>query len=660
MTEENSQSLEQQLLHAKSQIQQAERLAGFGFWEWDEINECLSYCSEGYAYLLGMTVEETIKASDSPEADHRFVHPDDVKRYKKEERAAYAKGVVMSIEYRILTATGEVRYLSETGEVIKDSTGKTILTRGIVQDISDSKLTNEKLLKTLADARRAERLANLGTYQWDWDQDRMVACSEEYARIRGMTVDEVLEIYSSREADQNFIHPDDRQRYGEIENEAMVTGKGYTTEYRLILRNGETRYMREICELDVDTDGKVRHSMGSTQDITEQVHLREQLHQAQKLEAIGQLTGGIAHDFNNMLTVIAGNVDLVMGLLGEDNPNSKLLASALRAAARGATLTQRLLAFSRKQPLVMQSVDLQSLVEGMTELLNSTLGETIEVNIAEASGERISETDVAQLESAILNIAINARDAMPHGGSFQIKVDNIYLNKQYTSAYEDLIAGSFIRLSFTDTGTGMSTEVRTQAFDPFYTTKDVGHGSGLGLSMVYGFIKQCHGHVRLDSEPGKGTVVELYLPVVANSITIKPIKPTIENTIGNGELILIVEDDSEVRELVLRFLGDLGYQTLEAENGAEGLSLLRTNPTIAMLFSDVVLPGGMNGVELAEEACRHYPDLKVLLTSGYTRESSSLMAESGYEFLEKPYSSTKLASVLSQVLASTDSATTFK
>ena len=651
MTKQDQENLEPQLFHALRLNRQAEHLAKLGFWEWDIIEDRLSYCSEGYARMLDMTGEEVIAASGSSEQDRRFIHPEDRQRYIEEEVEAHANKRGVDTTYRIISAQGHIRHLHEISEVAKDESGQVIRTSGTVQDVTESKRSEEHLAKTLKDARRAERLAKLGTYTWNWEEGKIETCSEEYARLLGMTIEQAITNFSSLEADYAAIHEDDREAFAALEAGSLAKGEGYTTEYRIILPDGGMRYIREICEVELNKSGKVVRSMGSIQDVTEQIELQEQLNQALKIKIMGQLTGGVAHDFNNLLMVVMGNVELAMSLLGKNNPNAELLQEALAATERGAILTRRLLAFARNQALQVQTVDLQSLVLGMKELLQLTLGESIQVRVPATDNQWLSETDITQLETAILNLAINARDAMPDGGVFSIELSNVVLDEDYTAAHDDLNPGPYIQLTVSDTGQGMSTDVLAQVFNPFYTTKEVGQGTGLGLSMVYGFVKQCHGHVSLSSTPDDGTIVRLFLPPNPEGIVKKPVGAIIEFNPGNREQILVVEDDAEVRKLAVRLLHQLGYRTVEAENGGHALQLLRTEPSIALLFSDVVLPGGISGVALAKEAWLTNPDLKVLFTSGYTHESTKHWGTSGYELLEKPYTKAKLAHRLSQVLA---------
>ncbi len=650
MTKKGAKTTAQQLQFAQDINHHAERMVGLGYWEWDIVEDRLTYCSEGYAHMLDMTVEEVMAAEASSELSNSVLHPDDRRRYIDMEQGHYETGVSVDIEYRVITAKGRLRHFREISEAVKNAAGEIIRTFGIVQDITDSKQQQEELRRTLADARRAESLAKLGTFTWNWIEDRLESCSEEYARIHDLTVEEVLKLHYSSEADLATIHPDDREAFKAVEAAAMAKGEGFTIDYRALLPSGAVGHRRLVCEAELSDRGEVIRYTGSVQDITDQVLLQEQLRQVLKIKAIGQLTGGVAHDFNNLLMVIMGNLDMAMDLLGDSSPATELLARALQAGERGATLTRRLLAFARKQSLQLETVDLQSLVLGMKELLQSTLGETIRVEIQDSGHQWLCETDAAQFESTILNLAINARDAMPNGGSLHIALNSVDLDENYASTHEAVRAGPHIRLSVSDTGLGMSLDVQAQAFDPFFTTKDVGEGTGLGLSMVYGFLKQCQGHVSIYSEPGEGTVVKLYLPHSPEGSAESTTVSLIDEIRGNNEKILVVEDDREVRKLATLLLADLGYSTVEAKNGREALHLLGSESGIALLFSDVVLPGGMSGMELAEEACRSYPELKVLFTSGYTRDTAQRWGMAGCELLEKPYTKAQLASMLSRAL----------
>jgi len=392
--------------------------------------------------------------------------------------------------------------------------------------------------------------------------------------------------------------------------------------------------------------------VGVARDITERKEAERRLQQSQKMEAAGQLTGGIAHDFNNLLTVILGNAEILTEALAS-NPQLKPVAALLAIAAqRGADLTRSLLAFSRKLVLQPTVTDVNQLVSRMDELLRRTLGEHIEINLVTRSELWSTIVDSAQLETAILNLAVNARDAMLQGGKLTIETDNVDLDRNYSKRNEGVSAGPYVMVSIADTGTGMTPEVVTRAFEPFFTTKEVGKGTGLGLSMVYGFAKQSNGHVKIYSEAGHGTNVKLYLPRSE-----QPDKPSIApgdrtDALGRGETILIVEDDEMVHTYVTRQIKSLGYRVLSAQNGLEALKILRQGTQIDLLFTDVVMPGGMDGPELVVEARRLRRELKVLYTSGYTENSvvRQRKLDPGVELLSKPYRRHELAAKLRKVL----------
>ena len=391
--------------------------------------------------------------------------------------------------------------------------------------------------------------------------------------------------------------------------------------------------------------------------ILHDVTLREQrvaqLRHAQGLQAVGQLTGGVAHDFNNLLAVIIGNLELAQDEL-EDAPEAReLVARAIAASERGAALTARLLAFSRRQALEPKVVDLNKLVAGTTELLRRTLGETIEVETVTAGGLWRCKVDPAQVESVLLNLALNARDAMPGGGKLTIETANARLDDDYAAAHAEVTPGQYVMLAVTDNGTGMPAEVAERAFEPFFTTKDAGHGTGLGLSMIYGFVKQSEGHVKIYSEVGHGTTVRVYLPRSRAQESVVPDEPPVqEEEPGSLETLLVVEDDADVRELAVNMLQSLGYVAVEAIDAESALAALDRRPEIVLLFTDVVLPGGTNGAELARQARKRRPDLKVLYTSGYTDNAiihKGVLDEEA-DMINKPFRKAALARKIRGIL----------
>ena len=388
------------------------------------------------------------------------------------------------------------------------------------------------------------------------------------------------------------------------------------------------------------------------------------LRQSQKMEAIGQLTGGVAHDFNNLLQIITGSLGSLRRRSGRWNLGAdatrdfdRFLDGAEEGARRAAALTRQLLAFSRRQPLQPEAVDANRLVARMTSLLARTLGETIAIETVLASGIWRVLTDPNQLESAILNLAVNARDAMPQGGKLTIETANAHLDEAYVEPFEQLKVGQYVMIAVSDSGAGMDTATLVQAFEPFFTTKTGGHGTGLGLSQVYGFIKQSGGHTKIYSEPGQGTTVKMYLPRAQVEHAAAEDHATTPETsaVPTGrETILVVEDEEKVRTASVEMLEELGYHVLEASDGPSALDLLGGNGAIDLLFTDVVLPGGMNGKQLADKIRREVPAVKVLYTTGYARNAivHHGRLDPGVELITKPFSYTQLASKIRAVLES--------
>ncbi len=382
------------------------------------------------------------------------------------------------------------------------------------------------------------------------------------------------------------------------------------------------------------------------------------LRQAQKMEAVGRLTGGIAHDFNNLLTAIIGNVELALPRVDPaDERMIRWLTAVRQASLRAATLVQRLLSFSRQHPQEIKRVDINRLIGEMSELLHRTIGETIRIETVLASGLWKTAIDPNQLENAILNLAVNARDAMSDGGKLTIESSNAYLDEAYTArAGGDVKPGQYVMVAVSDTGAGMPADVREHAFEPFFTTKPTGAGSGLGLSMVYGFVKQSNGHIQIYSEPGQGTSIKMYFPRLdgdgAYPDRETPERPVEPRPDQHHECILLVEDDEDVSRYVIEALSEFGYRVEHAGTAAEALVILQKTPDIALLFTDVVLPDGMNGRELAREAKKLRPDLPVLFATGYTRNAiiHHGRLDADVELLTKPFTTETLARKVRQVL----------
>ncbi|MDU1295727.1 MAG: ATP-binding protein, partial [Enterobacter hormaechei] len=383
------------------------------------------------------------------------------------------------------------------------------------------------------------------------------------------------------------------------------------------------------------------------------------LRQSQKIEAVGQLTGGIAHDFNNILTVISGNVEHAMLLnerAGEAGAMvSRALDNALKGVGRAASLTQRLLAFARRQPLHSQAANLHERLLDMHDMLQRALGELVQLEIRSAEDIWCVEIDISQLEASVLNLAVNARDAMPHGGRLVIEVDNSHLDHDYAALFPDAAPGQYVMLRVRDNGHGMDAATLARVFEPFFTTKQTGSGSGLGLSMVYGFVRQSGGRVEIESAPGQGTTVRLQLPrstlpAFSDDAALATTAPA-----ESELLVLVLEDEAGVRQTLCEQLHQLGYLTLEAENGEQALNMLDASPDIGMFITDLMLPGGLSGAEVIGHVRSHYPQLPVLLISGQDLRPAHNPQLPDVQLLRKPFTRAQLAQALRKVMAGTGS-----
>jgi PAS domain S-box-containing protein len=537
---------------------------------------------------------------------------------------------------------------------VKDETGHMFGIMCAVADITERKQTERHLLaaqqraeETLVALRnsegllkRAQRLAHIGSTIRNLQTDEAEWSDEAY-QIFGVT----RETWTATA--ENFlamIHPDDR---GKAAATLDPAGQAITPmECRIVRPDGNVRVLYRENELIRDEAGHPLYLAGTIQDITERKNTEDQLRQSQKMEAIGNLTGGMAHDFNNLLGIIVGNLDLARARIGDDEELREIVAEALDAAWRGADLTRRLLAFARRQPLRPARVDVNELVSDTVKLFGRLIGEDIQVTLDLADGIWPVIVDPAQLEASLANLATNARDAMPKGGRLIIATANRQLDADYVAVHPDATAGDFVMIEVSDTGTGMSLEIQQRIFEPFFTTKETGKGTGLGLSMVFGFLRQSDGHVNVYSEPGVGTTFRLYLPRVMTETEQCDATDAGAVTRGAGQTILVVEDNPGMRRVVLRQLRELGYRVLECDSAVAALEVLPREP-VDVLFTDIVMPGGLDGLELARTARERWPELKIVLTSGFPQ---SRLDERGLlgslQLLSKPYRKEDLAAAL--------------
>jgi PAS domain S-box-containing protein len=438
--------------------------------------------------------------------------------------------------------------------------------------------------------------------------------------------------------------------------EQSLVQQGFVKDFEFVIKRRDGRKLTVLGSITAvrDENGDLTAYQGIIRDITERKQLEAQLHQSQKMEAIGRLAGGVAHDFNNLLTVIKGYAGLLLSLQpDESNQQSKDIEQIMQAAEQAATLTRQLLAFSRQQPLQPKIINLNQVMIYLEKMLRRLIGEDIDLTTMLADELGQVKADPGQIEQVIMNLAVNARDAMPQGGKLTVETANIELDESYARHYVDVTPGTYVMLAVSDTGQGMNEEVQSHIFEPFFTTKEPGHGTGLGLATVHGIVKQSNGHISVYSEPGQGTVFKIYLPQVKNPLELTQPDLPLTTSLEGRETILLVEDNEMVRQLVQQVLDKNGYRVLVAHNGEAAIQVCKMDETpIQLLVTDVIMPGGMNGYEVAKLLTSFYPAMKVLYMSGYADEAIVRhgILEEGTAFLQKPFTPKILAQKVREVL----------
>ena len=643
----------------RDQLLQALEYARLGFWTWDAESGLVTF-SARTAEILGVPPGRSIPAAEM----HDLVVEQDRELARISAEAAIESRESYEIAYRIQRPTdGAVVWVTVRAGARFDGERLAGMV-GLVEDITASKERESAIAEERVSLEGRFQLLVEGVSDYAifmLDPDGVVSNWNTGAeRIKGYRTSEIVGRHFSA-----FYTPEDRANGVPQRGLSIAASEGkFETEGWRLRKDGSKFWANIVINAIRDRNGKLVGFAKVTKDATERreaeaalQRAQEQLVQSQKMEGIGQLTGGVAHDFNNLLTIILGNLESIERTLSAESVDRdrilRLARNARQGADRAAALTQRLLAFSRRQPLDPKPTDVGRLVVGMSDLLRRALGEQVAIETVLAGGLWRVNVDANQLEVSLINLAVNARDAMPDGGKLTIETANAYLDEKYASAQAEVIPGQYVVICMTDTGTGMSKEVLGRAFEPFFTTKDVGQGTGLGLSQVYGFVKQSGGHIRIYTEEGDGTTVKIYLPRMMADCEDRdvPLQTRVPGATGS-ETILLVEDEEGVRSYSRDVLRELGYTVIDAPDAHAALRLLDRHPEIQLLFTDVGLPKGMNGRQLADEACRRKPGLKVLFTSGYARNAivHEGRLDHGVQLITKPFSYEALAEKLRAVL----------
>jgi PAS domain S-box-containing protein len=610
------------------------------------------YCNERFAALAGSPHDSIIGLSLTS-----FFNADEGKTLMRMIKTGAEPGVAG--EFAIVSEGGIEVPVNISLIDLKVDEGMPRLVCGIVTDLTFSQMrtrelaaANVRLASEIVERRKTEEslqltldAAEMGIWELDIVNDQM-RCSARHDHIFG---DETHRLFFDLATLVSHFVPEDRAKVAGAFERARETGS-VEFEHRVRrVADGAVRWVNVKGRTYYDGPRPVRIT-GVTADITQRREVDEQLRQAQKMEAVGQLTGGIAHDFNNLLMIIGGSLDM-LGRRMADEPKVRMLFDAARqAVGRGARLNQQLLAFSRRQNLHMEVVQINDLVPAFEHLLDRAVGETIKMEFIKEEDLWLCRTDPHQLETAILNLAINARDAMPDGGSLRIKTANRRVGDAFASQW-GASAGEYAVISVEDTGFGMSSEVLAHVFEPFFTTKDVGKGTGLGLSQVYGFAKQSGGFVAVTSTPGQGTVIDVHLK--RSTEPRAAVRQVVEAGLETGTgIVLVVEDDAAVRATTVGMLEDLGYSVRSAETGRTALKIVQAKTALDLVLSDVVMPDGMSGVELARQIASLRPELPVLLTSGYTAQRVIPETPAGkLTLLKKPFSQADLSVAIRNSMA---------
>jgi two-component system cell cycle sensor histidine kinase/response regulator CckA len=637
LAQESSQASEEKFLQLADNITDA-------FWITSPDLKKIYYISAAYQQIWGRSIEGLY-------ADpHQWVNsilPVDRERVFSMFSALMGTELQVSVEYQIARPDGVIRWIHDRGFQVRDAAGNIVRLAGIASDITERKRIEETLRASEAQFRSFFEQAAVGVAQVSPD-GRFQLANQRYADIVGRTREELQTCTF-----QEITHPDDLAKDVDSVRQLLAgEAQSYSRTKRYLRKNGDPVWVNLTVSLIAECAGQPRHFLAVAEDITERKQLETQLFQSQKLETVGKLAGGIAHEFNSIMTAIIGYSELMLGDLPSANPLYKNAKEIRHSAERAAALTRQLLAYGRKQCLQPEILDLNLVLASMEDTLRHLLGQGTNLLLVPAPALKTVKADVGQIQQVIMNLAMNAADAMPHGGKLTLETANVTLDQEYVRSIPDLKAGEYVMLAITDTGTGISEKVRTRLFEPFFTTKEVGSRVGLGLSTCYGIIKQSGGHISVYSELGRGTVFKIYLPQV-EQLTKPPVPRSSSSDLPHGtETILMVEDDPDLREMAATLLKRLGYTVLVAANGIEALNIKQQCKVgyIDLLFTDVVMPH-MGGKELSERILALSPHTRILFTSAYTANAvvHQGVLNNGVALLQKPFTPSALAHKLREV-----------
>ncbi|WP_309645062.1 PAS domain-containing protein, partial [Phenylobacterium sp.] len=644
---------------SESSLQLAQDAGGVGLWNWDVATGDGQWSSALYKNL-GLTPDQPANVRALLEV----VHPDDREAVRQCNIDAVKLGRMEPIEYRVIWPDGQLRWLLSRGEMLRDETGRVSRAVGVNIDITDRRLAYEQVRESEARFRTLADSAPVLLWVTKTDGKREFV-NQAYVDFLGVSYGEAI----------NFdwrlrLHAEDLPRILKEQVAGEASRIRFFLEARYRRSDGQWRWIRSISQPRYAPSGEFSGFIGIAFDVTEAKQAEAdlmrindllaermegamaerdaaeaQLRHAQKMEAVGQLTGGVAHDFNNLLTVIIGALDLMQRHPDDTARRHRMVDAAQSAARRGERLTQQLLAFSRRQTLKPEAIEIDRLVAESEPLLRSAAGETTNLTVALGAGQTVAMVDRGQFEAALMNLVVNARDAVSHGGAIRIETAPRELTEREVP---EIPAGGYVCVTVRDTGVGMASDVVGRVFEPFFTTKDVGKGTGLGLSQVYGFARQSGGGVTIETAPNQGAAVTLYLPRASAAAEAAPLGLPTPRQIAAGPnlTVLLVEDDPEVAQVIAAMLVDVGHEVVHAEGVAQALDLLRGGAAADLMVTDLVMPGSRSGVDLAHEAVGLRPGLPVILSSGYTGEALNSADGAPWPLLHKPYTAETLAAAI--------------